>query len=94
MNRIYDLGNTSRVGFWCAAPDEATAREIAVKAGHAKKPGNLRVRDITEKVRNDKGMSPIIGSEQTGRLIYQGVSYTFAEVVAGVKREAKGWMFA
>ena len=36
MNRIYDVCNTAKVGYYCAAPDESEAKKIAIANGHGK----------------------------------------------------------
>ena len=46
---IYDVSNKNKHGFWCAAPDAETAKDIALHAGHAKKRENLHVTDVTQR---------------------------------------------
>lgn len=90
--RVFDIGNKARTGFWCAANDEAEAKQIALAAGHAKTIANLRSTDITAKF-TGKGADAIKTGTQTGHLVFKGVSYTFEEIIAGVKREGEGWVF-
>lgn len=93
MNRIYDLGNKAKDGFWCAAPDEATAIRIALAKGHAKKAENLTVNDVTESFAGANGIEPILAGPRTGRIALRGTALRIQDVLNGVKPPPSVWMF-
>lgn len=95
--RIFDVGNKSNLGFWCAAPDAETAKQIALAAKHAKKIENLRATDVTENFLRDEatgnhvGISEIIAGDKTGRVMGEGCSLTFKEIMEGKKPSPTRW---
>ena len=86
--KVYDVGNKAREGFWCAAPDEEAAKQIALAAGHAKKIENLHVTDITEKFEGI-GAAEILSGTRTGHLCWQGASHNAAEFFKTIKDTGK-----
>lgn len=98
--RVYDVGNKARVGFWCAAPDAETAKQIALAAGHAKKLENLDTTDITEKF-SGEGAAEILNGERTGHLVRQLSGFSGTQLIASLKATGKPpvtkpprWIFA
>lgn len=95
--RIYDVSNTARVGFWCAAPNHDTAISIALNAKHARRWENLTATDVTADFQQriadgHRGIEAILSGEQTGRIIGKGESYTMDEILAGVKKPRTEWI--
>ena len=95
--RIYDVGNKAKVGFWCAAPDEDTAKDIALAAKHAKNRQALRVTDVTEQFLSNSpahhdmdSIQAILDGDKTGRIVGQGQSFTFNQVVEAIAATGKG----
>lgn len=90
--RIFDVGNTARRGFWVAAPDAETAKDIALAAKHAKKRANLHVLDVTDSfLREDpeyhdvESIQAILNGTRTGRVVAIGTSFSGAEFFAALK---------
>jgi hypothetical protein len=91
--RIFSLGNTKHVGFWCAAPDESTARAIVLKAGHVKSDrGITGCQDVTDHFlahppdhHDIATIRAIVDGNVTGRVYGQGHSYTIQEVMQRLK---------
>lgn len=90
--RLYDIGNRARMGFWCIAPDEATAKQIALKAKHAKSLEALRARDVTDAYLTDVHQAPesrasleaLLTGTKTGRAFKRGTSYNAAEHIRDI----------
>lgn len=94
MNKIFDVGNRAGVGFYIAAPNEAAAKELALRLGHVKSIANASVADVTDLLSGEKGVAEIIAAEKSGHVVKELSAYSIHEVIAGVKKEAKGWRFA
>jgi hypothetical protein len=95
--RIYDVGNKAKVGFWCAAPDEDTAKDIALAAKHAKNRQALRVADVTEMfLKNDPNhhdldsIHAILNGTTTGRVVGIGQSFRFEEILKAIDETGTG----
>lgn len=95
--RMYDIGNTNRIGFWVCAKDENSALNIVEKRGHIKNRKNARIHDITEQALEDDKkktdtLKQILNGNKQGRLMFQGVSYSFQEVLQGITKKPIGWI--
>ena len=89
--RIYDVGNTARVGFWCAAPDAETAKQLALAAGHGKKLANLRATDVADhflaqdpKHHDAASIRSVLDGTRTGRVIGRAHSVRMDEVFRAI----------
>jgi hypothetical protein len=93
---IYDVGNKSHVGFWCAAPDPETAIDIALAAGHGKARSNLRAIDVTLAFRRNMerghlGIAEILAGDETGRVIGRANFVTMEQILRGEKAAPTRW---
>lgn len=91
--RIFGVGNKNHVGFWCAAPDAETARDIAFSARHARKRENLTVVDVTVQFEGREGIAAILAGDRMGRVTGRGDSVA-AQVLRGEKPQAARWVIA
>lgn len=72
--KMFDVGNTSRIGFFCLAESKEQAVEIACAAGHVKSAENARcyefdLDDILKKDSAAESLRELVAEGKPGRLI-------------------------
>lgn len=94
--RIFDVGNSAGAGFWCAAPDAATAIDIAFAAKHARKRENLDATDVTEKFRafdpahhEASSIEAVLTGTKTGRVVGKLPVYNALELFDALAKTGK-----
>ena len=99
MQRMFDVGNSSHIGCWICAKDEAEALNVAVRLIRDVLGENGRISDVTERaLQDDKTgtLKPILEGTKVGKLFFRGVSYSFSEMMKirngeMEERKPKGW---
>ena len=93
--KMFDIGNLNKIGFWVCARNEKVALKIALEHRHIKDAKNGRIHNVTiQALRDDKTgtLEKILSGKKEGQLVFQGVSYSFSEILNSAKKEPKGWM--
>lgn len=91
--KMFDVGNTSRTGFFCLAESKEQAAEIACAAGHVKSAENARCHeldldDVLKKDSAAESLRKLVAEGKPGRLIKELPALTLSRRMFGIAKQS------
>jgi len=94
--KLFDVGNSNRMGAFILEVSAEAAVERCVRAGHVKAAKNARPHEIPlEKMKEDTAYDSfmeLVNAGKTGRLAKQIPAMNIMEVLNGVKKGGGKWL--
>jgi len=94
--KIFDVGNSKRIGMWVIASDANDAEGIAKQLGHIKKKAN-NIEDVTQAMQGDSAwtsLSSLLSSGKRGQICKQIEALSFMDLLSGKQPSPGVWVFA